>query len=86
MVDWWGVGILLYELVVGNAPFNDRFTSRTMDAIVNREYEKKDYFSKQFNDLLSGLLEKSPKLRLGCTAKGGTENIKKHPFFKDIDW
>lgn len=38
MADWWTVGILLYELVVGAPPFNDRSQSRVMNDILTREF------------------------------------------------
>ena len=86
MVDWWGIGILLYELVVGQPPFNDKSIPLVIGSILHNDYKPKEYFSKNFANLLQGLLEKDPTRRLGHPDMGGTESIKKHPFFASLDW
>ena len=86
MADWWTVGILLYELVVGAPPFNDRSQSRVMNDILTREFQAREYMSKNLKKLLFGLLEKTPKNRLGHSQYGGVQSIKNHEFFSGIDW
>lgn len=46
----------------------------------------KDYFSKEFSDLLENLLVKEPRRRLGSNLVGGIKAIKEHKFFSGIDW
>lgn len=67
MVDWWGVGILIHEMVFGQPPFNDSNNSRVMSFIVHNEFLPKDWFSKKLQDLLIKLLDKNPNTRIGST-------------------
>ena len=46
----------------------------------------KNYFSKDLKNLVLGLTHKIPALRIGHTKNGGSSEIKKHPFFKKVDW
>jgi len=82
--DWWSVGCVLFEMLVGIPPFNDPFTKNTIENIKKHKMvhwkEDLDELSK---DLLKKLLERSPELRLGYL---GVEEIKSHAFFDDILW
>ena len=53
--------------------------------IVEKPIEMKPSFSIEAKSLLTGLLEKSPLRRLGCSEEDA-EDIKKHPWFFSIDW
>jgi len=86
MVDWWSVGILLHELVVGQPPFNEYSNYRTIQAIKTKEHIDRGTFSKNFSSLLKGLLDKNPETRLGAPRNGGVQAIKSHPFFAHFDW
>lgn len=86
MIDWWGVGILIHEMALGQPPFNDSSNARVMQMIVHFEYKPKDWFSKKLQNLLAKLLDKNPKTRLGSPESGGVAAIKSHPFFADVDW
>lgn len=88
MVDWWSLGILLYEIVAGTPPFNERNQMRLLGDIQEREHPKKDYFTKNFTSLIDGLLDKNPLTRLGKIQNGveNVQEIKNHVFFEGVDW
>eukprot|EP00051_Salpingoeca_urceolata_P016843 m.226314 g.226314 ORF g.226314 m.226314 type:complete len:831 (-) comp18795_c0_seq6:158-2650(-) len=87
-VDWWSLGVLLWELVTGATPFVDSDSGdkeALSDRIQTLEPAFPDAFSATLRDVLSKLLVKDPKHRLG-SGSTGTDNVKAHPFFSDIDW
>ena len=84
-VDWYLLGVLFYEMLVGITPF---FTNRKEDIFHNIEFGElkiPEFVSEEAADLLRGLLQKDPKKRLGGSSKDAQE-IKEHPYFKDVDW
>jgi len=83
VVDWWTLGILLYEMLAGLPPFYSEDVNEMYRRTVEDELTFPDVISPLAQDLLSKLLEKDPNRRLGA---GGATEIKQHPFFQDIDW
>ncbi|XP_027356126.1 probable serine/threonine protein kinase IRE [Abrus precatorius] len=84
--DWWSVGVILYELLVGIPPFNAEHPQQIFDNIINRDIQWPkipEEISFEAYDLMNKLLNDNPFQRLGAT--GATE-VKRHPFFKDINW
>ena len=85
-IDWWSVGIIFFEMLVGYAPFCSKETSEVCFKVVNwKDYlkiPKKTKISEDAKDLIFKMINNSNE-RLG---KKGAEEIKKHPFFKDVDW
>ena len=86
MADWWSFGTLIYEMLFGIPPFFNENVEKMYDLITKGDlrFPKKFKVSDEAKDLLSKLLVKNQKERLGIN--GGFEEIKKHPFFKDIDF
>ena len=84
-VDWWTLGILLYEMLVGIPPFFHKNKHRMYFLIKEAKvtypiYEKHNiYVSEVAQDLINKLLEKNRKKRIG--AEGGVKEILEHPFF-----
>ncbi|XP_022889795.1 probable serine/threonine protein kinase IREH1 isoform X2 [Olea europaea var. sylvestris] len=69
--DWWSVGVILFELIVGIPPFNAEHP------------QVPEEMSPEAHDLIDQLLTEDPNERLG--ARGASE-LKQHPFFRDINW
>ncbi|KAI9317060.1 kinase-like domain-containing protein [Dichotomocladium elegans] len=82
-VDWWTLGVLLYEMMTGLPPFYDENTNEMYRKILQDELRFPDDMSSDAKSLLRGLLTRDPNERLG---NNGPEEIKSHPFFASIDW
>jgi serine/threonine protein kinase len=93
-VDWWGLGILLYELYYQRTPFEKEEDSDTILAIQEFSVEFPDLNDriipkrmKKFKSLINGLLEKDPTKRLGYSENyNGAKIVKKAKFFKNADF
>ncbi|XP_032489846.1 serine/threonine-protein kinase N3 isoform X5 [Phocoena sinus] len=84
-VDWWGLGVLLYEMLVGECPFPGDTEEEVFDCIVNAEAPYPRFLSVQGLELIQKLLQKCPEKRLGAGERDA-EEIKTQPFFRTTDW
>jgi serine/threonine protein kinase len=84
-VDWWAVGVLVYEMVAGFPPFHQEDRVTMFRAICAAQYTMPSHFSPELQDLISRLLVKVPNRRLGY-APGGITEVKRHPWFAGFDW
>eukprot|EP00761_Pharyngomonas_kirbyi_P012459 gb/GECH01012486.1/.p1 GENE.gb/GECH01012486.1/~~gb/GECH01012486.1/.p1 ORF type:complete len:482 (+),score=103.06 gb/GECH01012486.1/:1-1446(+) len=82
-VDWWSLGVLLYEMLVGIPPFYSENINEMYDLILKEPLTFPEHVSPEAQSLLRGLLERNASDRLGCQS---FEDIKKHEFFRNIDW
>uniref|UniRef100_A0A668ANB7 non-specific serine/threonine protein kinase n=1 Tax=Myripristis murdjan TaxID=586833 RepID=A0A668ANB7_9TELE len=86
-VDWWSLGILMFELLTGASPFTleERGTpKRGVKRILRCEPPFPSMIGSTAQDLLRKLLVKDPHRRLGSGPRGA-EDIKAHPFFKGLE-
>ncbi|KAK8941221.1 Phototropin-1 [Platanthera zijinensis] len=85
-VDWWALGILLYEMLYGYTPFRAKTRQKTFANILQKDirFPKSISVSLSARQLIYRLLHRDPKNRLG--SHEGANEIKKHSFFNGINW
>lgn len=85
MVDFWSLGVLVFEMCCGWSPF---YAEDTQQMYKNIAFGKvrfpRDTLSLEGRNFVKGLLNRNPKHRLGAT--NDAEELKNHAFFNDIDW
>nr|XP_033951426.1 serine/threonine-protein kinase N2 [Pseudochaenichthys georgianus] len=84
-VDWWGLGVLVYEMLVGESPFPGDDEEEVFDSIVNDDVCFPRFLSPDAVSLMQKLLQKAPGMRLGG-GEGDASEIKRHKFFQGMDW
>ncbi|KAH8695364.1 putative serine/threonine protein kinase [Talaromyces proteolyticus] len=84
--DWWSLGALGYDLLTGSPPFKANNHAKIQEKIVRQKLTLPYYLGPDAKDLLIRLLRKDPHKRLGYHMPKDLETIKKHRFFRKIDW
>nr|AML78658.1 putative LOV domain-containing protein [Ilex paraguariensis] len=85
-VDWWALGIFLYEMLYGRTPFRGKNRQKTFANILHKDltFPSSIPVSLAARQLINALLQRDPANRLG--SNGGANEIKKHTFFRGISW
>ncbi|KAI0657364.1 hypothetical protein C8Q70DRAFT_935034 [Cubamyces menziesii] len=84
-VDWWAFGVLMYEMLLGQSPFRGDDEDEIFDAILEDEPLYPITMPRDAVSILQKLLTRDPSRRLG-SGKSDAEEIKRHPFFKDVNF
>ncbi|XP_046826799.1 microtubule-associated serine/threonine-protein kinase 3 isoform X1 [Vespa crabro] len=86
-VDWWSMGIILYEFLIGCVPFFGETPEELFAHTVNDDIEWPDEddwsVHPEAKDIITVLLQQSPRDRLGT---GGSHEVKEHPYFYGVNW
>ncbi|KAF5300530.1 hypothetical protein FQR65_LT09151 [Abscondita terminalis] len=86
-VDWWALGVLMYEMMAGQPPFEADNEDDLFESILHDDVLYPVWLSKDAVSILKGFMTKNPSKRLGCVPAHGLESaIRSHSFFRDIDW
>nr|AML78800.1 putative LOV domain-containing protein [Linum strictum] len=85
-IDWWALGILLYEMLYGRTPFRGKNRQKTFANILHKDltFPSSIPVSLGARQLIYGLLNRDPASRLGSST--GANEIKQHPFFRGLNW
>lgn len=84
-VDWWGLGVLIFEMLVGESPFPGDDEEEVFDSIVNDEVRYPRFLSLEAIAIMRRLLRKNPERRLGSSERDA-EDVKRQAFFRGISW
>ncbi|KAI8360812.1 camp-dependent protein kinase 10 [Blakeslea trispora] len=84
-VDWWSLGVLIFEMMAGYPPFYDDNHFGIYERILSGKVQYPNYFDSTSKDLLKKLLVIDRTRRLG-NLKDGADDVKRHKWFRHTDW
>jgi len=87
-VDWWSLGVMMYELLYGKRPFRAKTNQELTHAIIHDQvqYPAHSSISPECINVMKAFIERNVSKRLGALEAGGFEKIKQHPYFSNVDW
>ena len=84
-VDWWTLGVLIYEMLAASPPFFDEDPMKTYAKIMNGAIQYPPHFKRASVDIIKKLLAQKSSKRLGMT-KQGTKAIINHDWYSNFNW
>ncbi|GMT34396.1 hypothetical protein PFISCL1PPCAC_25693 [Pristionchus fissidentatus] len=84
-IDWWGLGVLIFEMLVGEPPFSGEDEEEIFDSIVNDDVRYPRFLSIESISIMRRLMRKTPEKRIGNGEKDAAE-VQSQRFFKHINW
>lgn len=84
-VDFWALGILMFDLLTGEPPFRSKSEDVLFQKILKDKVKFPNYLSAECQNLIRGLLNRDVSLRYG-SGDDGFKKLKNHPFFKGLNW
>jgi serine/threonine protein kinase len=84
-VDWYLLGVLLYEMLVGIPPYYSNNKDQLYENIQNGPLKLPNFLSSEARSILIALMNRNPVKRLGAGHEDSDE-IKRHAFFASINW
>ncbi|XKL64091.1 hypothetical protein PGB90_004177 [Kerria lacca] len=84
-VDWWMLGVFIYESASGGLPFYGSSLLNLFNNIVKAEYTIPTHFSVAITDLIKNLFQVDVRSRIG-SRKNGVEELKTHVWFENLNW
>ncbi|EGR27059.1 protein kinase domain protein [Ichthyophthirius multifiliis] len=82
--DWWTLGNIIYEMIIGTLPFYDINRYVLFENIKTKPFKEHEKIQGNLKNLIEGLLQKNPEKRLGSI--NGAQDIINHPWFSDLNW
>lgn len=82
--DFWCLGILIYDMLIGSTPYTAENRQDTIDKILKSRLKFPRHITKNAQDLIKKLLRRTVSQRIGYN--NGVKEIKEHSFFDDINW
>ena len=84
-VDYWSLGVMLFDMLTGSPPFFGNNRKKIMEAILKKKPTFPKFMTSDARDLCNKLLKKNPDQRIGSSDNGATD-VKKHSFFRKTNW
>jgi len=84
-IDWWSLGVVLYELFTGTNPFDAKEFDSVLNNILHSTIYIPDYVPREAKELMEKLLQRNPERRM-CSGTTGSAEIQNDPFYEPIDW
>lgn len=85
-VDWWSLGAVAFDLLTGNPPFTGNNNAKIQEKILRAKLTFPYFLTPDAKDLLTRLLRRDPRKRLGSNMPKDLQTLKTHRFFRKIDW